>query len=347
MKTSKKIIVLFSYFFMFVAVINNFIFAAQVNPEDSLSVEKVLDRYIRACGGSALNDIKTETGKGTLVRYQNGQVPFTILSMSPGKFYYNQVFAWGDQVSYGFNGDEAWVQTTKNVDIMEPEQLTDMRLLFDVQAPIKLKELYPEMILKEDGAVNEKKMVTISAISVDGSSIELVFDQETGLLKRAGEIFFEDYRDIGPVKRPFRILLGTDEGEDQFQMKMQFTEILHNTKVSGAFFELPTCVLPVLEAPLYKIRKHFNPGIEVLEKCVGIYEDLDNKESRFRIFREGEHIFLHIARRGIKIEMIPESELDYYTRFLGWDFHFIKDDSGEITQLIINSNSRIKAKKIK
>ena len=306
-----------------------------------------MSRYTQACGGSALKDIKTESGKGTLVRNKSGQVPFTILAKVPGKFYYNQVFAWGDQVSYGFNGYEAWVQTTESVNIMEPEQLTDIRLLFDVQAPLKLKELYPGMILKEIAIVDGKEIAIISVKTADGSNMELFFDQKTGLLLRAGEIFFEDYRDIGPVKRPFRILLGSDKGEDQLQMKMQFTEILHNIEVDETIFELPSCILPVLAAPLYKFHKHFSPGIEAMEKCVGLYENLDKKESMFRIFREEEHLFIDIVGSGIKIEIIPESDLDYYTKFLGWDFHFVKDDSDEIIQLIINSNFTIRAKKIK
>ena len=63
---------------------------------DPDTVESVLERYVQACGGSALGTVRTETGKGTLVRYLAGNVPLTVVSQAPGKFFYHQLFAWGD-----------------------------------------------------------------------------------------------------------------------------------------------------------------------------------------------------------------------------------------------------------
>jgi hypothetical protein len=312
----------------------------------SLTVDDVLSRYAEACGGEALRLIQTETRYGTLLRYISGQVPLTVIAEAGGKWYYNQLFAWGDQISYGFNGRTAWVQTTESVGDMNSELLLDMRLLFDPQAPLKLKEFYPELTLKGTERVGEKDTVVLTAMSVNGSETELVFDKETGLLLRAGDMSFEDYREVGSVKKPFRILLGRDQGEEHRQMKMQFTEIKQNEPIDGSVFEIPECALPVADPPLYKARKQFEPNIDAMDECVGIYQYPERKEIKFRIFREDNHLFIEFVGRGFRIEIIPESELDYYTKFLGWEFHFIKDEQGDVKELIISANTTIKTVRI-
>jgi hypothetical protein len=50
--------------------------------------------------------------------------------------------------------------------------------------------------------------------------------------------------------------------------------------------------------------------------------------------------------QGPKIEIKPESENDYFIRFLNLDFHFLKDEKGQIAFLQIGANNKQKAKKI-
>lgn len=342
MKTVKCIIVVFLSLLLVNKPTKNLL--ANTIQENTRTVENILDQYSLACGGAHINDIKTVSGKGTLVRYKSGHVPFTYFFKEPGKINYHQIFAWGDQVCYGFNGNNAWRQTTEKVEIMEDSELIDFQLIFDVQLPIKFKALYPFMILKESEGNEKNEIVTIIAKSENGKSIELDFNTETGFLVRAGNIFFEDYREVGLIKRPYRILLGRDQGEEHRQMVIQFTEIMLNTEINESLFEIPTCALQKTEAPLYKKRKAFSPVPEILDKCVGLYEDTN--KNQYRIFREEKYLFFDFVGRSLTMEIIPESETDYYTKFLGWDFHFIKDNSDKITQLIISSNFEIRATRI-
>ena len=315
--------------------------------DDSITVAQVIEKYILSCGGPAFKDIKTESKSGTLLRHITGSVPLTVIAGANGEWYYNQKFAWGDQVSYGFNGKTAWVQTTKAVESMAPDQLLDMRLLFDVQAPLKLKEFYPEMNIKGEEKIDEKDVIVIAAKTSNGVNTELVFDKEMGFLISVGDIFFDDYKEVDKVKRPFTIILGRDEGEEHRQMKMQFTEIKVNEVIDNSVFETPSCVLPEVDPPLYKSHKYFKPSIEQMDKCIGIYQHPDKPEIKFRIFREDDHLFVDLVGRSFKIEIIPESDVEYYTKFLGWDFHFSKDEFGIFNELIINTAiSTIKTFKI-
>ncbi|UCE21762.1 MAG: hypothetical protein JSV46_05990, partial [Candidatus Aminicenantes bacterium] len=111
-------------------------------PSSALSVAKVIESYIQASGGSALEAIKAEQRKGTLLRGTSGKVPLEVITKVRGKWRYTQTFAWGDQVCYGSDGRTAWVQDTKSVQEMSPRQRLVMHLMFDVQAPLNMHEFY-------------------------------------------------------------------------------------------------------------------------------------------------------------------------------------------------------------
>jgi hypothetical protein len=323
-------------------------FAAPAEPAESgpLPVAKIIAAYAQASGGQALAEIKSEVRKGTLMRGATGQVPLVIMAKAPGSWMYNQAFAWGDQICYGFDGTEAWVQDTRSIGPMSPRQLLDMRLLFDVQAPLKLGEFFTEMTGKGSEKVGTRDASTIRARTRDGLETELAFDRETGLLLRAGSIYFEDYRSVGKVRRPFRILLGSDEGEKHLQMKMQFSEINHNPDMDDALFRRPLCALPFKASTIYKSRKRVDVGSQAMDACVGVYREVGDPNVTFTVTRQQNHLMIASSGRLQRLEIKPESEVDYFIGFLEWEFHFIKDAAGRVTNLVIKANREIKTEKI-
>jgi len=334
----KKIIVIWIIIIVLVIVL--------LGQENNETV-KIIESYLSACGGSALAEIKTETRKGTMLRGASGKIPVEIIAKSPGKWRFDLTFAWGDRVCYGFDGATAWVQDTKSVSPMSSRQRLDLQLMLDIQAPLNIQKYYPVLIIKGSEKVSGREAVTVMATNQDGITTELAFDSETGLLVRAGEIFFEDYRDIGRVKRPFRMLLGRDEGEEHLQMKIQFSEIQHDLEVSNFQFQQPACSLPPIEAPLYTQRKQVEVSIEAMDACVGEYQIPEVPDVLYKVTRQQNHLMLERTGWGQKFEIKPESETDYFIQFLNWEFHFVKDASGKVTHLEIKANQRLKAKKIK
>jgi outer membrane lipoprotein-sorting protein len=308
---------------------------------------KIIENYLNACGGSALAEVKTEIRKGTMLRGVSGKIPVEIIAKSPGKWRFHLTFAWGDRVCYGFDGATAWVQDTKSVSPMNPWQRLDLQLMLDIQAPLNIQKYYPVMTIEGSEEVSGREAVTVMATAQDGTSTELAFDNETGLLVRAGDIFFEDYREIGRVKRPYRILLGRDEGEEHLQMKIQFSEIQHNLEVDDSQFQQPVCLLPYKEPPLYTQRNQVEVSIEALNACVGEYQIPELPDVIYTVTRQENHLMLERTGWGQKFEIKPESEDDYFIQFLNWEFHFIKDASGKVTHLEIKADQRLKAKKIK
>ena len=313
------------------------------NPD---SVAAVIEHYIQACGGPALAEVTVEKRKGTLVRGQSGQVPLTAISKAPGKWLYNQVFAYGDQASYGCDGTTAWLQDTKGVDSMGAAIRLDLDLLLDIQAPLRVREFFPEMRLKGVEKKDGRETVLIQAKSRDGREAELAFDRESGLLMRAGDIRFEDYRTVGRVKRPYRAFIGDDPGGLPLQLKLDWTEIVQNAPVEDAAFLRPSCLLPLKVSPLFQPRRYIQVSEEAVQACVGVYQHPTNPAITYTATRQQNHLMMKRTGWGQALEIMPESEWDYSIRFLNFEFHFVRDSAGRVTALEIGPERAIRAAKI-
>jgi len=317
--------------------------AAAQNPD---SVAAVIERYVQACGGPALAEVTVEKRKGTLVRGQSGLVPLTAISKVPGKWFYSQVFAYGDQASYGCDGTTAWLQDTKGVESMSAAMRLDLDMLLDVQAPLKLREFFPEMSLKAVEKKDGREMVMIQAKSRDGRGAELAFDRESGLLMKAGELKFGDYRLIGKVKRPYRAFIGDDPGGHSLQLKMELTEIVQNAPAEDSAFLRPSCPLPLRVSPLFQPRRYIRVSEEAVQACVGVYQHPTNSGITYTATRQQNHLMMKRTGWGQALEIMPESELDYSIRFLNFEFHFVRDSSGRVIALEIGPERAIRATKI-
>jgi len=315
---------------------------------ETLSAAGVVARFIEACGGpAALAEVKSERRKGSLLRGQSGQVPLETMSQVQGKWFYNQVFAYGDQISYGCDGTSAWMQDTRGVAPLDGAMRSDLELLLDVQAPLRLGEFFPEMRLKGVEKRNGRDTVVIQAKSRDGRDVELAFDKESGLLAKAGDLAFEDYRPVGKVKRPFRVYIGDDPGGLPLRLRLDFKEITPNALVEDSAFNRPACFLPVKVSPLYQPRRYVKVSDEALEACAGVYQHPANAGVKYTVTRQQNHLMMERTGWGMAIEIKPESELDYSIRFMNFEFHFVRDSSGRVTALEVGPERSVRAERIK
>ena len=281
------------------------------------TVESIIGTCVQAVGGSAISAVKSEICTGTLTRGLSGAVPLETFAESPGKWRYNQVFAWGDLVSFGFDGANAWSADTTGFEQMPPGQRLDLQLILDFQAPLKLREWFPTMDAAGTDTIGDSVLDIISARSQDGHATELAFDRASGYLVRAGSIRFGDYRGVGDVVRPFRIVLGTDSKENHIPMKIQFTEIRHD-------LDIPS-----------------------LDACVGTYQHPTDSSQNLIVSRQGNHLMIRRSSGGMEIEIKPESATDFSIWFLRREFHFLKDSLGVITCLVPGADTTRKFLKAK
>jgi len=316
-------------------------------PDIPQPVREILEKFNQASGGSELQQVKTEKRKGTLIRGISGAVPFETAATNSGKWLYQQVFAYGDQVNYGCDGAQSWVQDTQGASSLPARERLELVLLLDPQMPRKLVEIFPEMELRGEEKIGQKEAVLISATSAEGVRLELAFDRASGLLVRAGDLFFEDYRDLEKAKRPYTVWLGSDSGQDSLRLKMQVTAIQQNVDVDESVFAKPDCALVVGPPVLYTLRKEVPVSHEARQACVGVYQAVDDANVYYTVTLQGDHLMIEQTGWGTSLEILAESETDYFMRFLHQEFHFSKDAAGQITKLELGADRGKKAKRIK
>jgi len=313
----------------------------------SSTVEAVIDRYVQASGGAALAEIKTETRRGTLVRGQSGRVPFLASLEAPGKWHYNQAFAFGDQVSYLSDGNEAWAQDTRGVGEIGGKERVDLRIMFDLSLPLRIRDLFPDMKVQGVEKVGDRDAVVIRARTREGIETDLLFDRESGLLVRAGDLSFEDYRPAGSVKRPYRIFIGEDPAGNSVRLRMDVADIAQNVEVEGSLFSRPACTLPMKPSVLFKPRRQAAPNVEAMEACAGLYQHPTDPAVTYTVTRQQTHLMMKRTGWGQALEIKPESEWDYYIQFLNFEFHFVRDASGRVTALELGADRSVRAAKLK
>jgi hypothetical protein len=264
-------------------------------------------------------------------------------SKAHDKWHYNQIFAWGDQVSYGCDGRNAWIQDTRGVQSMDAALKLDLQLLFDIHSPMKLNSLFPELAVKDVKKVGDTERVVLEGVTRNGRKMDLVFNRSNHLLERAGELGFSDYRKAGTVIRPHIISFGSGP----LRLQMQFYEFVHNQPLDDSRFRKPLCPLPFEGMQLYKEHHPVELDLKQLEACVGHYQHPTRKEVVYIVSREDLHLFLQTSLSGQKIEIRPESDTNFYIQFPHLEMVFIRDKTGNITHLRIGKNPGLEAKKIK
>lgn len=310
--------------------------AALPAPSGSTNVEAILRAYARASGGDAFASLATELVTGTLTRGADGPAPFEAIAKAPGRWRYTQVFAWGDQESFGFDGTRGWVADTRAVGPIDGRQLLEMRLLWDPQAPLRLAALFTVIEPKPHAKAAGGDTSWLVGRSRDGIEIDLGFDRASGLLVQAGRMRFEDYRAIDGIMRPFRVRLGDD-------MVLAVGQVRHSETVEDSTFSIPACVLPAREPPLYRPEKHVQVSIAAMDACAGEYETPDGR--RLHVHRKDNHLFFRSPRASF--ELLANSETEYVRGYSNMELHFVKDAGGVVTSLeLLTPGQRVEAKRV-
>lgn len=244
----KKILILVSLFVFMAGVIP---VGAQTAPQESLpSVDQILDKYVQALGGTAaVEKLTSRVAKGT---FEMDQMPGTateeIYEKAP-----NKQLSITDAPNFGvvrraFNGTAGWQDMPQTgLQDVTGNQLAAMKRNADFHREIKLKEIYPKMIMKGKENVSGRDAYVIEATPADGPPELMSFDAESGLLVRVQaqmegptgpvpvDTTLEDYREVDGVKLPFVI----HQSLPEFSFVIRLTEVKHNVPIDDAKFDKP------------------------------------------------------------------------------------------------------------
>ena len=214
------------------------------------SVDQILDKYVQAIGGKAAVqrltsmvmkgtfEVPTFGASGTIERY----------SKAPNKFAIVVEIGGFGTVQQAFNGTAGWSQDPQNgMRDLAGKELAQTKIEADIYREIKLKELFPKMVVAGKDKVADRDVYVIEATSAEAGSAKMYFDAQSSLLVRTDQTaynaneevptqtFFEDYKEVDGVKVPTTIR----QTNPNISFTMKFTDLKSNVPVEDSKFNKP------------------------------------------------------------------------------------------------------------
>ena len=226
-----------------------FISSTPTDQKTEPTVDQILDRYIKALGGSqALDKIKTRTRRGS-VEVAGLKGTFELHEAAPNKsLLLGSLPPPLGSVHQAFDGTIGWVKNQNGVFEMRGEGLTQAQREANFFFDIKLKEQYKTMSVVGRERLGNREFHVIEGTLPDGQVERLFFDVESGFLVRRywetptyfGQLpnssDFDSYRKVGNVWSPF--VIRRSRGGQTFLQTI--TELKLNAKIDESIFKKPT-----------------------------------------------------------------------------------------------------------
>jgi photosynthetic reaction center cytochrome c subunit len=231
---------------------NDIVVAAAGQP----SATQILDKYIQAVGGAQRLAGLTSfiaTGKSEGYGGLGGDGTFQIFAKAPNQR--TTLITFKDHPERGdntraFNGSAAWVKSPRG---LFPEyQMTGGDLdgaKFDAQLsfPGQIKQILTNWRVGANDSIGDRDVQVVQGGGPRGFLATLYFDTKSGLLVRVvrytpspigrvpTQLDYDDYRDVGGIKFPFKYTFSWLDGKDSFQL----SDVKTNVPIDAARFGKP------------------------------------------------------------------------------------------------------------
>jgi tetratricopeptide (TPR) repeat protein len=212
------------------------------------TVDELINKYVQALGGTAINAITSRVVKGTLdiVGVSRGGT-FETYTLSPDKALSILKPGPTDTIKVGYNGRVGWMQTPAGVRILKGAELESVQSEADFYAILDLKDSYEKMTLRGKSKIGYREVYVIDLQPASGAADRLFMDVETYLPVRLNtarmrggvsapvEIYFDDWREANGLKAPYTVTVSSGKRT----MTLTVKEIQYNIPVDARIFEKP------------------------------------------------------------------------------------------------------------
>jgi photosynthetic reaction center cytochrome c subunit len=239
---------------------------ATTNKSRLPSFDQVLDNYVKALGGEkTIEKISTRVERGTATDAWNHKSAMEVLAKGPSKRIAEMHPTTGAVFTL-YDGDSGWIRTAGEAE--SGSQPHDMRTedidLAKFEDPLlyatRIKQIFNDLRLDRTEKLDGRDMYVISGhkSGSDGAvvSIELYFDEESGLLRRLayqGESLFgrvpifqydySDYRDANNVKVPYEWTINLPRAGAAQRFTFHVDEVQQNIPIDDSKFVVPSTLV--------------------------------------------------------------------------------------------------------
>lgn len=214
---------------------------------DLPTVRQILDHYVSALGGAdAIARIFSRVVKADS-ESENQTASVEMYTAEPGKQAVVRHLPMGNALSV-FDGQAGWIsfpgQPTRSMDNGE---LPGATMDADLQFPLHVQELLPELTVQYPEKINEREAYVLLGAHDSEPPVKLYFDAQSGLLVRIvrytesplgrnpTQIDYADYREVDGIQIPFRVTIA--EPENVVTLRVQ--NVQQNVAIDQARFAKP------------------------------------------------------------------------------------------------------------
>src|SRR5277367_789420 len=222
-------------------------------PTNLPTVSQLLENYVRALGGpAAIEKITTRVEKGSTTFHGQPQT-VEIFTQAPDKQSIVRHISGTESVVTTFDGQAGWSSAPNRPPReMHDADLAAARVDADLQFPLHIQQIFPELRLEYPEIINERDAYLLIAIREGQPPVKLYFDEQSGLLVRMvryaetplgrnpTQIDYADYREVNGVQVPFRVTTSQPGNTST----IQFDEVHQNTPIDAAKFAKPKPLPP-------------------------------------------------------------------------------------------------------
>jgi hypothetical protein len=225
--------------------------AADAKPAaDMPTADQIVEKYVQAIGGKAAIEKQTSrVSKGTFDLPAFGASGTAeIYEKAPNKTASVITIAGFGVVQEGYDGKIAWSQDPQSgLREKAGAELASAKLDAEFLKPLKIKQLYPKLVVKGKDKVGDKEVYVVEATPVESSVETWYFDTQTGLMLRQDaerespqgkqpiQVYLDNYKDVDGIKLPFKIHQVTPA----FTIDIKIDEVKHNVPIDDAKFNKP------------------------------------------------------------------------------------------------------------
>ncbi|MGB2643538.1 MAG: c-type cytochrome [Candidatus Acidiferrum sp.] len=217
-------------------------------PANLPSASQLIDGYIQALGGAAaLAKVTSRVEKGTET-YRGQSVSIELFTQAPGKQALLRHVAGGESATV-FDGLTGWFATPgRPAREMHGADLDAAKMDADLQLPLHLRELFPELRVEYPETVAGRAAYLLLGIREGQPPVKFYFDEQSGLLVRMvhyvesplgrdpTETDYADYREVDGVQVPFRRTLSQPGSTSTIQME----SVQQNVQIEDSKFAKPS-----------------------------------------------------------------------------------------------------------
>lgn len=209
------------------------------------SVDKVLEKYVAAAGGAAVQKIATRVMTGSIDVLTFGlSGTFEQYTKAPNRQVDISDLSGFGKVIQCSDGRTGWAtDPQQGLRAMTAAEFALFQRGADLQSALHVRNRYKKMAVTGKSKVGERDAYLVEAQPPEGASEKLYFDTRTGLLIRVerpdatgGAVStFEDFTEVDGVKIPLTIHQDTGQAE----VLIKIHEVKQNVPIDDARFAKP------------------------------------------------------------------------------------------------------------